>query len=119
MDLEQTVAIPLKEYLELKECADHKKHVLIEECVHHFKDGKEIYVTSAGSNTWASDGAVWSRLMSRLSSAGTRTENILNGSKELMSKLRTMSWFEFRKFQKQLREDENDLHRVKRVIKGW
>lgn len=121
MDLKQTVEIPLEEYLELKSLEDHQKFVKLEETTHHFKDGKEIHLTGNGTS-WKSDGAIWNRLTAKISSMGSRFDNIFSSTKSFFEQLEHMSYRDFKKMKKELRKVKSEGGMsavVNEYIKGW
>ena len=75
MDLEQTIEIPLKEYLELKELQDHKKEVKITEEIIRTKLNK--HQMTGTSVSWKSDGKCWFYLAFKLDRQGDLLNKVM------------------------------------------
>ena len=93
MDLTQTVAIPLSEYLELKELKEHGKEVKITEYLKRINGKNE---NTGISVSWKSDGKCWIHLAGKMRSFGDEYSEIF----EKYTKLKNMTVKEFKQHKK-------------------
>lgn len=119
MDLTQTVAIPLDEYLELRELKENAKYVQFEQStVVDVKSGRE-WKRRGGSVSWKSDGEAWADIAYLLEDSERRLDAISTSATEFIARLSHMSWSEFRQLKKTIKEAGSEANALSKLISGF
>jgi len=124
MDMNQTVEIPLQEYLELQELKKHEKYVKYEDTTIHFHNGKATN-QSTTEIEWKSDGATWSAVVQKQKMTARRLENVHRSLTRFFINLGNMSLRDLLRLRKEVRKLQNserkggDEKAVNYFIEGW